>query len=325
MSGTANLESRVTPGTKAIRAAASEWLERQERPDWGAREQAELDAWLGESAAHLTAYWRVEAAWRRTERLAALRSSEAHETSMRRRIRALLGKAAAAVAAVAMLAIGGNFLLRNSHEKVYATQIGGHRTLVLKDGSRIEINTDTILRVSDNDERRAWLDKGEAYFQIIHDAKRPFVVVAGNRRITDLGTKFVIRQDDMHFKVAVLEGLVRLAAKKDDAQSLLLEPGDSAIAKGNSLAVNKAAVSQLANELGWRRGVLVFDNETLGEAANEFNRYNSGKIVVADSAAANLRIVGTFPTNGVDGFVDVAQHILGVRVEKHGNETVISR
>lgn len=325
MSGAAKLEGRAAPGAKAIRTIASEWLERQERPGWSEREQAELDAWLNASPTHLTAYWRVEAAWRRTERLAALRSAEAHETSIRRHIRALFGKSAAAVVAIAVLAIGGSFLLSRSHDKIYATQIGGHRTLVLKDGSRIEINTGTTLRVSDSDERRVWLDKGEAYFQIVHDTKHPFVVVAGNRRITDLGTKFVIRQDAEHFKVAVLEGLVRLAAKKDDAQSLLLEPGDSAIEKGNSLSVNKIAVSELASELGWRRGILVFDNETLGAAAAEFNRYNSRKIVVADSAAANLRIVGTFPTNGIEGFVDVAQHILGVRVEKHGNETVISR
>jgi len=245
--------------------------------------------------------------------------------SARHRIRSAFAKSAAVVMAIAILGIGGSFFLRGPDEQVYATQLGEHRTVTLKDGSRIEINTGSVLRISKSDGRSVWLDKGEAYFQILHDPKHPFVVTVGNRRVTDLGTKFVIRQDADHFRVAVLEGLVRLAAKKDDVQSLLLEPGDSATAKGDLLAVKKSPVAELANELGWRHGVLVFDNATLADAAAEFNRYSSRKIVVAGAAAANLRIVGTFPTDGTDGFVDVAQHILGVRMEKRGSEIVISR
>jgi len=267
----------------------------------------------------------VEAAWKRTERLAALRASEPGAMSAQHRIRSVLVKSTAAVVAIATLAIGAGFFLRGPDEQTYATQIGEHRTIALKDGSRIEINTGSVLRISKSDGRSVWLDKGEAYFQVVHDPKHPFIVTVGNRRVTDLGTKFVIRQDADHFKVAVLEGLIRLAAKKDDAQSLLLEPGDSATAKGDLLAVKKSPVAELANELGWRRGVLVFDNATLADAAAEFNRYSSRKIVVAGAVAANLRIVGTFPTDGTDGFVDVAQHILGVRMEKRGSEIVISR
>ncbi len=147
----------------------------------------------------------------------------------------------------------------------------------------------------------------------------------GTRRITDLGTKFDVRHDDSQLKISVVEGSVSLASKADGAGSLILVRGDSVIGSGNSLKVKNSPLRDVAGELGWRRGVLVFDNITLAEAASEFNRYTSHKIVINDSKAANLKVVGTFPTDGVEGFLDVAQHILKVRIERRGLQTMISR
>jgi len=70
---------------------------------------------------------------------------------------------------------------------------------------------------------------------------------------------------------------------------------------------------------------LIFDNTSLGEAAAEFNRYNSNKLVLADSASARLTIVGTFKTNDVASFAEVVQDILRLHVARRGDETVITR
>ena len=59
----------------------------------------------------------------------------------------------------------------------YATAVGGHKTLTLGDGSEVELNTDTIVRMPKvAGQRQVILDKGEAYFQIKHDAENPFIV-----------------------------------------------------------------------------------------------------------------------------------------------------
>jgi transmembrane sensor len=91
------------------------------------------------------------------------------------------------------------------------------------------------------------------------------------------------------------------------------------------MTVTKTSPQRLQNDLGWRRGVLVFKHTSLAAAAAEFNRYNQQKLMVADAASARLTINGTFRTVDVDAFVDVAQDILRLHVERRGDETVISR
>jgi len=309
---------------KDIRAEAAGWLERQQHADWNEQCAAELESWLGADPANAVAYYRIEFAWQRTERLAALRPAQREPQSLSSRFRVAFKRSAAVVAIAAVAGTGLYLGTRDPGTQTYATNIGSRKTLSLPDGSQIELNTNTILRMSKADNRRVWLDRGEAFFQVVHDPKHPFVVDIGQRRITDLGTKFDVRHDDTHLKISVVEGSVSLASKTDGAQSLILTRGDSVIGNGNVLKVKNTPPQSVTAELGWRRGVLVFDNTTLAEAASEFNRYTANKIVVADSRAANMRIVGTFPTDGIEGFLDVAQHILKVRVEHRGNQTVIS-
>lgn len=313
------------PALKDVRAQAAQWLERQQRADWNERDAAELAAWLAADSAHAVAFWRVELAWQRTARLAALRPPANTPETPRWRSWSAITRSAALVAIAAVSGLGIYFARPGEQTQVYATNLGGRKTLALPDGSQIELNTNTVLRISKTDNRRVWLDRGEAFFQVVHDPDHPFVVDVGPRRITDLGTKFDVRHDETHLKLSVLEGSVSLASKADAAQSLVLTRGDSVVGNGNLLKVKSTAPKAVADELGWRRGVLVFDDATLEQAAKEFNRYSATKIVVVGAEAANLRVVGTFPTDGVEGFLDVAKHILKVRVERRGSETVITR
>jgi transmembrane sensor len=104
-----------------------------------------------------------------------------------------------------------------------------------------------------------------------------------------------------------------------------LTPGDVVVATAEKVTISRKTESRLANELAWRRGLLVFNYSTLADAAAEFNRYNAKKIVVSDSAAARLTVMGKFPANNVDLFGQVAKSVLGVRVEDRGNELVITK
>jgi transmembrane sensor len=88
--------------------------------------------------------------------------------------------------------------------------------------------------------------------------------------------------------------------------------------------VKKKPVHELANALGWRNGLLIFDSTTLADAAQEFNRYNNTQLVIA-SSAAHLPVVGTFRANDVEAFARVSQQVFGVLVKKRGDQIVISR
>lgn len=190
-------------------------------------------------------------------------------------------------------------------DATFNTPIGGRRTVPLSDGSKVEMNTATVLRTAVTDEsREIWLDKGEAYFEVAHHKGRPFVVHAGSRTVTVLGTKFSVRRDGEKVTVSVVEGKVRV----DDANAqampaAIITAGDVAIARGPSTLLTARSEERVENALAWRDGMLKFDQSSLGEAATEFNRYNRKRIEITDSETANIRIGGTFQASNVDAFV----------------------
>lgn len=312
-----------------IKARAAQWLERRDCENWSAEDQAGLDDWLAESMAHNVAFWRLDAVWDRTERLIALRASgraAVAQISRRWFRRALI--ATGAIGLTVAIGAVAKIYLPHSDAKIYATAVGSRETVALDDGSRIELNTDTKLRADINAHGRlVLLDRGEAYFEIRHDAAHPFVVMAGNHRIVDLGTKFLVRRDTDRLRVALVEGRAQFDATDNKAKpvSVELTPGDVVIAKENSVIVTRKSGPALAKELGWRRGVVVFDNTSLADAAVEFNRYSRKKIVLGDEAAAHLKIDGTFETGNIEAFADAAQDALGLYVDNRPGEIVISR
>jgi len=316
------------PGAEAIWAKAADWLAEKTSGDWTVQKQAELDSWLAESNGHLLAYWRVEAAWERTNRLAALRTPlRSSAIQALPSMRPTVVKVAAALLVVSTLAGIGTYYSVKPAEKIFATETGGREIVTLADGSTIELNTNTRLHlIQSSHTRRATLERGEAYFQIRHNAAKPFVVIAGNHRVTDLGTKFVVRTMPGELKVSLLEGSARVdeTGGRGNSASVTLTPGDVAIATAETLAVTKKRETQLADALAWRHGLLVFKNSSLAEVAAELNRYNKIKLVIADSETGKIGVGGTFPSNDPAAFVRVAHELLGLRVANRGNELVIS-
>jgi len=319
--------SSPSPKAQSVNEIASAWLERVNAGNWTEQNQTELDAWLAVSSAHRAAYWRLEDAWSNAARLNALRKPMRQPISAQRSFSMLaMARAAVFIAIVGTLGAVGVKSLTSPQTHTYTTGLGGRETLALSDGSRIEMNTNTTLRVTTNARARTvWLDKGEAYFDIKHDAAHPFVVFTAGHRITDLGTKFLIRQNNDRIEVALIEGKARVdSSDAAKAQSAILTPGEVAIATADRLSVTQRPAAKLANELSWRQGQLIFSETTLADAVAQFNRYNTTKLVVGDSTVAQMKINGTFPTNGTEMFARVTKHILQLRAEKHGDEIVIS-
>jgi len=330
MSATGETGGLAASDALAISGSAAEWVaDRRNTEDWTPERQAELDAWLAQSLAHRVAYIRIDATWRRTDRLAALRRPKREPgdgASSRRpfwmRIALALG-----LVAVAATVITEN-ILKHTSEQTFATAIGGREQVILGDGSRIELNTNTLLRVSlDENTRSITMDKGEAYFQVKHDAAHPFVLIAGHHRVTDLGTQFFVRRDIDRLKVSLVEGRARFETTDNAARvsSLELSPGDEVVATQDGVTLVKKPVDVMKGSLGWRRGVVVFSDTSLADAAAEFNRYGRKKMVFADPKLASLTIEGTFQTNNIEAFADVLQAALGLRAEDRNGTIIISR
>lgn len=312
------------PQADELEARASDWLTQREFGEWGEAEEAQLQSWLAQSSHHRVAYWRMKALWSDSERLAALRSPMRQTSAPAAKTRQW-PKIAAAVAVVSL--VGAAIALTSFEQRrSYATAFSERKTITLSDGSQIDLNSRSALRIASS-QREAWLDGGEAYFQITHDASHPFVLHVSGHRILDLGTKFLVRKDGQRLEVSLVEGRAQIDSANPGGRErpAILAPGDVAVASADTISVTHRTAPVLADALGWRRGVLIFHYIPLSEVAATFNRYNKEKLVITDPSVGQVTVLGTFPINDVAAFARVAKEAFGLNITHRKNEILISR
>jgi transmembrane sensor len=316
----------------AISQRAAGFFERRRFGGWSDADQAELEAWLAEAASHQVAYLRVEGIVARTERLAALRptgpkSNQAApggggEAMRRWFVLPLLAAASIALFAALGIPFVGN--LMQPPDRTYSTDVGGRTLIKFADRTQVELDTDTVARFRmTNGERTVWLERGEAWFRVAHDSAHPFTVAVGKHRVTDVGTEFLVRRGSDGMEVALLSG--RAALSTDSAQTAMLNPGDDAVATPVSTTITKKTPQELADALAWRRGMLVFRNTRLADAVREFNRYNRTKLVIADPSVADLKFSVEIQNDNFEDFLQLAQTVLKLRVDREGNDVLLFR
>lgn len=163
-------------------------------------------------------------------------------------------------------------------EEVYntlVTPIGGEYTLVLSDGTKVFLNAETKLKypvVFVGDKRIVDL-KGEAYFEVAKDAKKPFIVRVNGAEITVLGTSFNVNAygDDGHVYTTLVNGKVQVVSGKN-GQEEVLHPGMQSVMdiKTGKLVVHEVDVNQF---IAWRDGRFVFSSTTLEELMHQLERW----------------------------------------------------
>jgi transmembrane sensor len=237
-------------------------------------------------------------------------------------------KIAAVAACFALVAVLGFGWLRYSavQSAEYATPLSATESIALSDGSRTTLSSDSRVRTTmSRHERHIDLQRGEAYFEVAHDAARPFVVAAGERRVVAVGTRFSVRRENDGIRVVVTEGVVRLVSSAGaPAQSdLRLPAGSVAFSGKDGVSVESLGVERAEEYLSWRNGFVRFRGTPLSEAVAEFNRYNSRKIVVADARAAAVRIGGQFRWSNTDAFVRLLKDGFSIRAEQQGDKIVL--
>lgn len=309
-----------------VEIRAARFLMHRDDDDWSPADQADLDRWLAESPTHKAAYWRLEEGWRQTDRLRALYDPVEMRQPAQRRWHSIASFALAASLVIAV--VGSAMWPRREPAQIVnlETHIGERRTARLPDGSTIDLNTNTKLRLAFEGERRsAWVSGGEAYFQIAHDPARPFVIHAGGHDVTVLGTKFSVRRERDLLRVAVVQGAVQLKGVGRGAAlgSTVLPSGSTAVANSVATIVRREPLDKLDQGLRWRDGVLVLDGKTLGQAVAELNRYNRIPIVVKGDQLAAMPIGGTFQLGNREGFVRLLGEVYGVRMSRAADGKII--
>jgi transmembrane sensor len=237
------------------------------------------------------------------------------------------------VAAMLMIAVAGSMAwggwqLSGRQQASYASGIGQLQTVALADGSTATLSSDSRLEVRmSRGERHVALARGEAFFDVARDVRRPFVVEAQGRRVAAVGTRFSVRNDPEALRVVVTEGKVRLesvAGIEGRAQpEALLPAGSVATAGRNGVLVRSLPLADAERYLQWRDGYLSFDDASLATAAAEFNRFSERKLELGDAAVAELRVGGNFRWSNTEGFVRLLEQGFPVRAERHPDRIVL--
>lgn len=241
-------------------------------------------------------------------------------------------RAAMAGVTAAAAAVAGAVVLPRVDDwrGLYHTRKGQQRQVILSDGSRLMLDTDTRLRVRFSDaERRLVLEKGQAHFKVAKDAARPFRVFVGDDEVRAVGTAFDVRKDRHGARVTLEEGIVavyRAASPRVNgarAPVAILKPGQQA--RLAPAAPVKVATVDLTRVQAWRYGRLVFDSAPLGEAVDDINRYGGRQVVLSDPALADIKVSGVFHTTDPDAFVEAITAAFPVKLaSEDGRELVLA-
>lgn len=313
-----------------------------------AREQ--FSQWLRASPEHVRAYLQISALWEDTPLLGKGRGEDADtliartlaarnvvrvdpaakgptpEPRLRTPGRFFTPLRLSIAAALVLVAVGIAFWFQQ--RGLYETAIGEQRSLTLADGSIIDLNAQSRLRVHFTAaERSIELLDGQALFHVAHDTARPFVVHTGTARVRAVGTQFDVYRRSAETIVTVVEGKVAVLSDSLLAQpaaaatrstppgasepmpagqgatdSILLSQGTAGgllLTAGEQVTLTAQATprpthTDVTAATAWTQRKLVFASSPLTEVADEYNRYHPKRLVIRDPQLASFLVSGVF-------------------------------
>jgi transmembrane sensor len=231
-----------------------------------------------------------------------------------------LAAAAVALAAFAGISIWFSIADRSTTAE-YATRIGEQRAVTLEDGSTVTLNTATHLQVRYS---RKWrsveLISGEALFAVHPDSSRPFSVLALGGVTTAVGTVFAVELRAGSAAVSVLEGTVTVAPSVSvpSRQPLRVTVGQAV--DYNQTGASGAVYGANAQRIrAWQSNRILFANERLADAIEEYNRYCTTPLVLEAPALADRRVDGLFRIGDQEAFIHALERALPLRDERTGD------
>ncbi|WP_428410143.1 FecR family protein [Hyphococcus sp.] len=332
---------------QTVEAEAAAWLAQLDGGKLSPADHAAFREWVGRSPDHRKCLTRMARMWSGMDELIEARIAEAMEARAEKtRGFGLAGalaqlypaRAAAAftllfcaVALSAVMIAYGPFGAHAPEKAVYAAAIGEQKELTLDDGSVVRLNTGSSVEVDFSaEERSVRLLDGEAWFDVAHDEKIPFVVYAGDGAVRAIGTSFAVRKRDDVVDVTVTEGRVVLSTiRRDDNGGeplpyplATLEAGHQASFDEQVESVGRLETEEIERRLSWREGFLTFDGEALGDVVTEISRYTTVDIIIDDERLRDLRVGGYFQTGDIDTMLEVLEQSFGVAHRWDGKEIV---
>lgn len=223
-------------------------------------------------------------------------------------------------------------------DETYETSVGEYSSVNLPDGSGVILNTNSLIRVNYTaTERYILLSRGEAHFTVVEDAGRPLTVHAGNRLIRAVGTAFNVELSRHNIvEIIVTEGRIVIVEKPGAGSggnppniimlaqdAPVVSEGEAAILDAANAQIRKIAPEEVAVDLSWREGNLIFKGETLEEAIHEISRYTPVEFEILDERIKAVRVAGLFKAGDINGLLLTLRENFHIPSQRVGAERVL--
>ena len=326
-----------------VAAEAASWVVQLDEGDLSADDKLALAEWINRSPRHAQEIRKFSNLWTQVD----LRIDEAlagyskPKTNILQGLKAFISVKPRSFAALTFTVLLASAISINHvslspplENEASATQtivlnvgVGDNLKETLSDGSIVHLNTDTVVEVDYSAKFRTInLIRGEAFFDVVEDERRPFRVYAKENVVIAVGTQFIVRLDSDKLQVIVQEGRVRL----DDAEAQefsILEKASRALNSEKPVFLDVGQVAAVDNDIrkvvsldpaileqkqAWRDGDLVFSGDTLAHVVSELGRYNEVEITMSPQLR-DLRIGGRFKATDVDRILEAIELSEGIK------------
>ena len=292
------MTSIPTLSDRAIDEAAA-WLARLSRDDVAEGDGLAFEAWLDASPQNRPAYQAALSVWHGFDAAADSVQAELASPARRRAAaaargpsrRGLVGAGGVGIAAGLAAVVVVPTLTSAPTVQALVTGRGQRQRCTLADGSGVDRNAETRLRVMfERSERRVALDEGEAIFDVVSDKARPFTVAASGRMVRVVGTQFDVRNRRGALSVTVARGKVEVRPSASADRVYALTPGQRLDV--SAAGVELARFVDPAEACSWRAGRLVYRDEPLSEVVADLNRQFPEQIEIGDPELGAIPITG---------------------------------
>ena len=201
------------------------------------------------------------------------------------------------------------------NEVEVSTEAGQQSKVTLPDGSLVWLNSETIVKYDAAKDLRKVSLLGEAYFEVSHDSKRPFIVETGNTKIKVLGTKFDVSHypDSKITKASLLTGKITMSLP-GSCKEIELQPGQKIVYNAEKHVYSKQMVD-VQNEILWRQGILFFENELFNDLIRKLERYYAVKIIYDEETFENIHYTGIIDNLSIKKVLDFINLTIPMKYE----------
>lgn len=232
--------------------------------------------------------------------------------------------AAAAMIVLVVLSISVFMDIWPQHSEIavesFHTAIGEIHEVVLKDGSLMNLNTNTRATTKfSHNQRLVELSDGEAFFDVVRDENRPFLVRALGGEVRVLGTAFNVRNRCGKVVVEVARGQVmvrKLGTRENNINGQAIVSADQWVSYRKWEGPGKVQTGHFKCALAWQEKKLMFHSEPLADVLKQIEDYYPVRLKLAHSGPAKELMTGTFDNSSLEeilGSIQIAFNLKAIR------------